>query len=170
MGLVVDLAGQHPKLPPENWVIVQSRVWLTDCQSLLKGKEWTPTRAPAISLLVKLAGALHHYPPTPENIDNSSQCQYPKERLPVGVTCWHFLHGTIRKPDQVQNTMRTFWWGKKRLGLSLWRWRSKKKLKDSNSKTIVHEKSIGNLRIDQQVVDINWHLYWQHRGRIAHIW
>ena len=80
MGLVVDLAGQHPKLPPENWVIVQSRVWLTDCQSLLKGKEWTPTRAPAISLLVKLAGALHHYPPTPENIDNSSQCQYPKER------------------------------------------------------------------------------------------
>ena len=101
IGLLLDLGGQHPKLPertewlhisgcpagsftksfrllrllflPQSRLNCYSSVWLTDCQSLLKGKEWTPTRAPAISLLVKLAATLNYYPATTENIGNPVQ-------------------------------------------------------------------------------------------------
>ena len=134
-----ELSDCTERLAP-HWLLLNCRVWLTDWQSLLKGKEWTPTRAPAISLLVKLAATLHYYPPTTENIDNPASCQcqcFTSEegacwRLPVLLHCWQsFSEEPFPNQMCANHTVRTFAWENRIQCVSL-----KKQNKAASSKNL----------------------------------
>ena len=58
--------------PPRVVLTLHCRVWLTDCQSLLKGKEWTPDPSPGHFFI----GQISHHPATLLSTDHWKYWQF----------------------------------------------------------------------------------------------